>query len=311
MISGEMKLFKNINLYNLEKWTKMLMGKSILHVNQGVGKCYSIEGIQGYYNDLTEKVLRDNKINEIDLPTTKIESREVIYFPIAIFQYGLGAYDLYLLTRDKKNLKKFFLCADWALYNQMENGAWNTFGYKYPDSPYSAMAQGEGVSLLIRAFIESENEKYLNAAKKAIKFMLLPIENGGTTLYKQQEIYLKEYTHLSTVLNGWIFAVFGLFDYVKLSNDKMYKVILEKTLNTLKNNLEKFDNGYWSKYNMDKAIASPFYHKLHIAQLDVLYKLFGFQEFKHYRDLWNDYARNKTYKTRAFIVKAYQKLTEN
>lgn len=102
MISSEMKLFKNINLYNLEKWTKMLMGKSILHVNQGVGKCYSIEGIQGYYNDLTEKVLRDNKINEIDLPTTKIESREVIYFPIAIFQYGLGAYDLYLLTRDKK-----------------------------------------------------------------------------------------------------------------------------------------------------------------------------------------------------------------
>ena len=45
------------------------------------------------------------------------------------------------------------------------------------------MAQGEAASLLIRGFKETGDKKYINAAKKAIDFMLLPLDRGGTSLY--------------------------------------------------------------------------------------------------------------------------------
>ena len=38
----------------------MLTGNSISHVKQGAGSCYSKTEVAGYYNDLTEKVTKDD-----------------------------------------------------------------------------------------------------------------------------------------------------------------------------------------------------------------------------------------------------------
>ena len=38
----------------------MLLGKSLLHVNQPKGKYYEKNQVVGYYNDLTEKVTKSN-----------------------------------------------------------------------------------------------------------------------------------------------------------------------------------------------------------------------------------------------------------
>lgn len=302
---------KNLNKHNVKKWYKMLTGKSILHVNQGIGKIYSKNEIKGYYNDLTEKVTKGDNLSELEIPKLKIENGEEIIFPIAVFQYGLGAYDLYLLENKEVYLNKFKLMADWALKNQEKNGAWNNFFYIYPDNPYSAMAQGEGASLLIRAYIQFKNPDYLNASKRAIEFMLKPVEQGGTTLYKGDNIYFQEYTHKPTVLNGWIFSIFGLYDYIKVSNDKNAKEILRKTLITLELQLGNFDNGYWSKYDTEKTITSIFYHNLHIAQLKSLYDLFEIESFSEYANKWLAYRKKRYNRYRAFAVKVLQKITEN
>jgi len=303
-------MIRNINKYNILKWYKMLTGKSILHVNQGVGKIYSKNEIKGYYNDLTEKVLKDDELYSVKIPNLKTVEGEDIIFPVAVFQYGLGAYDLYLLENKELYFNKFKLMAEWALYNQEESGAWNNFFYVYPRNPYSAMAQGEGASLLIRAYIEFDDERYLNAARKAIEFMLISIEYGGTTLYKDDSVLFKEYTHKPMVLNGWIFALFGLYDYVKISDDEHAKEVLNRSIQSIKLNLALFDNGFWSMYNTDGMITSPFYHDLHIAQLSVLYDLFNIKEFKEYTYKWKKY-RNKWFNSKlAFIVKVTQKITE-
>lgn len=301
---------KNLNMYNISKWSKMLAGKSILHVNQGVGKIYAKGQIKGYYNDLTEKVLKDKNTSSTYIPRIMLETGAEVLFPTAVFQYGLGAYDLYLLEKQDVFLKKFKLMAEWALNNQEENGAWNNFFYIYPEAPYSAMAQGEGASLLIRAYNEFGEEKYLSAAKKAINFMLTPIEDGGTTLYQEKDIIFQEFTHRCTVLNGWIFALFGLYDYIVISNDAQAKDVLERTLFCIKAKLNEFDNGYWSMYNTEGMITSPFYHSLHIAQLNVLYDLFEIESFKEYANRWTVYQDHWFNRKRAFTVKAIQKLTE-
>lgn len=304
---------KNINKYNLIKWYKMLTGRSILHVNQGLGKIYSKTDIRGYYNDLTEKVTKDKNVDALNIPKFKIENGAEVIFPIAVFQYGLGAYDLYLLKGEVCFLEKFKLMADWTLNNQEEKGSWNNFFYIYPDAPYSAMAQGEGISLLVRAYIHYSDSRYLDAAKKAVEFMLTPVESGGTTLYKNNDIFLQEVTNKSTILNGWIFALFGLYDFIKLEGKEQSQLVnvFNRSLNTLKKHLYCFDNGYWSLYNIDGSIiTSQFYHKLHIAQIFALYDLFDIKEFQQYYNKWKRYQDNWINRNRAFILKAYQKLTE-
>ena len=72
----------------------------------------------------------------------------------------------------------------------------------------SSMAQGEGVSVLLRAYKHTSDIKYYETAKKAIDFMLIDIEKGGTTKYldNKEEIIFQEYVCSNDlgVLNGWI-----------------------------------------------------------------------------------------------------------
>ena len=173
----------------------MLRGKSVYHVCQDEGKIYAKDSVEGYYNNLTEKVTRFEI--QGDVPATIIDSGKTVYFCIAIFQYGLGAYDLYLMNGDESMLKKVLSCADWAVKNQQENGAWVAFDFENTDAPYSSMAQGEGISLLLRAYKATNDMKYVNAAKKAKQFMLLDIDMGGTTKYEDGNICFYEYTYYS------------------------------------------------------------------------------------------------------------------
>lgn len=300
-----------ISKQKIIKWFNMLRGNSIYHVNQEIGKIYSVEKLKGYYNDLTEKVTRGGEIPSNKVPTTVVDGGEEIIFPIAVFQYGLGAYDLYLLNEEPKFFEKIKTCADWAVNNQENNGAWSTFFFENQEHPYSSMAQGEGVSLLLRAYKIIDDKKYLESAKKAIEFMLLPISKGGTTKYVGEDIYLYECTHDPLILNGWIFSLWGLYDYYKYTQNAEIQKVLNTTLLSLKKKLPEFDIKYWSNYEEGgQRISSPFYHKLHIAQFRVMHELFGDSIYKEYADIWEKY-QNSFWKSKvAFVKKVLQKVFE-
>lgn len=297
----------SVSLYKIKKWYRMITGKSIFHVNQGVGTCYSKTAVAGYYNDLTEKVTRDDP--GILVPKYHVDTGEEIYFSIGIFQYGLAAYDLYLTAHEDIYKDKLLACANWAVENQQDDGGWEAFAYENPEHPYSSMAQGEGISVLIRAHIVTKDERYICAAKKAKDFMLKPISEGGTVNYRDGGVYLYEYTHKPLILNGWIFSMWGLYDYCKYIDDNVQKT-LAATLHSLKKKLPEFDIGYWSKYEDGKRICSPFYHKLHIAQLRALYDLFGDEIYEEYADKWEVYQNSFWKRNRAFVVKTFQKVFE-
>lgn len=298
----------SVSLYKIKKWYKMMTGKSIQHVNQGVGTCYSKTEITGYYNDLTEKVTKDDP--DILVPEYHVDTGEKMFFSIGIFQYGLAAYDLFLKTHEEVYKNKLLACADWAVKNQQPDGSWVTFAYENPEHPYSSMAQGEGISMLIRAHIATRDERYIAAVHRAKDFMLKPIPSGGTTDYSGTDVYLYECTHEPLILNGWIFSLWGLYDYCKYTGDARVQSVLDATLASLKKKLPEFDIGYWSKYEDGKRICSPFYHKLHIAQLTVMYDLFGDPIYGEYADKWQKYKNSFWKSGRAFIRKAIQKVFE-
>lgn len=300
-----------VSMYQIKRWYLMLTGRSVYHVNQDIGKYFSKSEICGYYNNLTEKVTMQPELLGTERLPEVCTATETVLFPVAIFQYGLGAYDLYLSTQDNRYEQKFMQCAKWALNEQDKQGRWNNFFFYSPHEPYGAMAQGEGSSLLIRAYKHTSDQKYLNAAVSALKYMLMPLEQGGTTKYDAEECYLMEYTFKGMVLNGAIFAWWGLYDYVTLTGDRgeMYEM-MQKTLHSIMYVLPQFKSHIWSLYSLDGLIASPFYHNLHIAQMQAMYQLTGEPIFDKYAKLWTKRQNNIINKSFAFIYKSIQKILE-
>ncbi|HUU81175.1 MAG TPA: D-glucuronyl C5-epimerase family protein, partial [Acidobacteriota bacterium] len=81
------------------------------------------------------------------------------YNPIAIAQYGLGNYNIFYSYRVSQRRRKFLTVSDWLIANLEKNPAglwvWNHhFDWEYRTrlkAPwYSALAQGQGISLLVR-----------------------------------------------------------------------------------------------------------------------------------------------------------------
>ena len=297
----------------IQKWLRMLRHDSVLHVEQGEGKYYSVSEIAGYYNDFSKKVRSVKKFDADVIPlNTAVHGAEKkqVHFPIAVFQYGLGAYDLWLETKDRNYYNVFLKMADWAIKNQEDSGAWNTFGALHYSNPYSSMAQGEGASLLARAYKETGKEIYRDRCKIAIQFMLTPIEKGGTTEYQNGSMILKEYPEKPTVLNGWMFSGFGLLDCWLITKDEQIKNIWMTTVKGIEEALKSFDSGIWSYYDNGGKYASPFYHLLHIELLKAYYKITGSEVIKAYEQKWTRY-KNSWLKSRiSFAIKAAQKITE-
>ena len=189
----------------------------------------------------------------------------IVYFPTTISQYALGSYDLFLMKKNQFFYDKFINSVNWLIKNQYSQGGWNVNNLLR--CKYSAMTQGEGVSLITRAFLKSNDIKYLEASVKALELILKSINNSGTARYITNKLYFEEIAKIepSLILNGWIFTIFGLFDIIKLTKDKKYINMLNVTLKTLENELDNYDCGYWSYYDQCGHLASPFYHRLHIA----------------------------------------------
>ena len=299
----------------LKRWSKMLFGKSRVAVRQGRGKCYQKTGIRGYYNDLTGKVSPETLLDENGIPVNVIEGNRTVYFPISIFQYALGLWDLYLTEKEEGRKEHFLNICEWIVSHQREDGSWDCFspvGYK--KLTVSSMGQGEAVSVLVRAYAETKNAKWLEAADKAIDFMMTDIKNGGTLRVEDDDTVFEEYADIEGtkkgVLNGWIFSLFGVYDYLKLRDDRAVRKIYYDSLRTLKRSLHYYDCGYWSLYDRTGRIASPAYHDLHIELLTVLSDLTDEDEFLLTAQRWRKYQKSKLKKCRAVVKKVFQKLGE-
>jgi len=248
------------------------------------------------------------------------------YNPIAIAQYGLGNYNLFCQTGEKEYSNRFFSSADWLVENLEQNPAglwvWNHhFDWEYRallKAPwYSALAQGQGISLLVRAYKDTDNNKYLRSAQRAFESFLAKIEHGGVSFDDENgftwfEEYIVSPLAPTHVLNGFIWASWGIYDFYLATGDSKAKLLFSKVINTLEANLKDFDIGYWSLYEQSgtllKMIASPFYHKLHIVQLHVLHRITGIQYFREVADKWEGYQASRWKRSLSLGYKALFKL---
>lgn len=154
----------------------------------------------------------------------------------------------------------------------------------------SGLTQGKAISLLVRAFWISNQEKYLHAAKKALQAMILPINEGGTLRVLDNGMaWIEEYPDKnkpSMVLNGHLFTIIGIADYLQVVDDHtiqtLHKELLDSTLSYLSHYIQNkvilYSMASWKPCNI---------HYLKIMQplAQHLYQITAIEDFKKL-DLW-------------------------
>lgn len=295
-------------------WLKMLAGKSYHHKPQNLGKIFEPNKLSGYFNDLTGKILWTGEIDADGVPVNTLSNGRKFQFPILITQKALGHWDRWLAEKDDKDKQQFLILCNWLLEHQDESGGWDTWQpFQRPQySKYSAMTQGQGLSVLSRALKLTNDSRFQQAAEKAFNLFLIGAEEGGVTYFEGDAVFLEEAPSQprNTVLNGWIFALFGLYDYNLAVDQAGVRDIFERSIDTLAQHLAGYDSGYWSYYDSQKRVSSHFYHRLHVSQLEALSLISENPVFEEYHQRWMDFEDKFINRTRAFVVKAFQKLKE-
>jgi len=299
---------------------------SFWHSSNKISDNINVESLDIYYMEFFEKGNYRKYLDKDNIPMLNYYGDiGVQYNPIAISQFGLGNFNLYKKNKDKKNKELFIACSDWLVSNIRKNkkGVWvwmHNFDFEYKEilqSPwYSGLAQGQGISLLVRAYKETNERKYLDTAEKAYNSFLTTVENGGVTyISENQEKWIEEYiTQYNThILNGFIWAIWGVYDYWLLNPSDKNRLDLFHSFNkTILNNLDRYDNKFWSFYELSNnkigMIASHFYHDLHINQLEIMYILTSEKKYLTYSKRWKKYQKSILNRTIALITKIISKI---
>jgi len=166
--------------------------------------------------------------------------------------------------------------------------------YRLDPPWYSALAQGQAASVFVRAQLQSGDERFARAARSSIA-PLLPGSTSGLLAVTADGVVPEEAPSQppSLILNGWIYALWGLWDVAVGLGDRDCQAVFEDSTRCLQRSLERYDVGWWSRYSLFPHplpdLAKPFYHRLHVDQLEVLYRLVGYPEFLDTSRRWAGY----------------------
>jgi hypothetical protein len=169
--------------------------------------------------------------------------------------------------------------------------------------------------MLVRAAAATGSEVYADAARAAFQPLRLDVAHGGVLVTDDQgDLWIEEYLvdRPSHILNGFMWALWGVYDYARWSASPPAWDVWNRSVATLLNRLSDFDTGWWSLYEVRdegrEMLASRYYHTLHITQLRVLHRLTGTQAFADRADRFQSYFDRPSNRVRAFARKAVFKL---
>lgn len=235
-------------------------------------------------------------------------NNEYIYHAVFIIQRGIALMQEYSKTQqvDLLNRAENFILKLIALSNNSEDVALIPYENKHKlhripfevmkPTWYSGMAQGQFLSFASLLYINTKNDKYLKLSEQIFKSLaLIKAENEiwVSCIDRNKNLWIEEYPmeYPNFTLNGFIFAIFGLYDYAHINNSDEVLRYLKGTLTTVYNNIDKYRNkGYPSFYCLRHKTWYPSYHNIHIMQLELLYKMTNEKKFCEYKDIFkSDY----------------------
>jgi len=255
----------------------------------------------GYVKDQKGIKLDSNLVYYVDY--SKIQSlgvsNQLSYYPITIGLGALRSLQAFKLTHDSLHYEIFIANSDWLCKNIDSSGNWFTMhnkqiGNEVLVAPWpSAMSQGLGMSVLTRTYKITHDSTYLLYARKALLSFGKTIQEGGVRTNNKFGVFYEEYpldSNSAHVLNGFIYSLYGLYDLWCLDSNLLAKEYFEEGISTLTNTLPMYDLGNWTRYDLNPiknlrnhwGYCSPWYQKLHIAQLSSIYLITEDKMFEDY-----------------------------
>ena len=237
-----------------------------------------------------------------------------VYHPTSIAQYALACWNAYLAVGDKKQREAFETQAYWLLSHELRfpNGAggWPMpFAAKdfHVSKPWlSALTQGNVISVFVRAYQLTGTSMFLEAARRAVRTFELDILDGGvSTRLAGDGIFFEEVAAYPAahVLNGYILALFGLYDYLALTQESEIAALIQRSLTTFHAIIDEFDAGYWSRYDLlHRHLVPLFYHALHIVLLKALADYSGCEHCMQLAIRWEAYQHRFSCRLRYLIT---------
>ncbi len=239
--------------------------------------------------------------------------------PVTHCNYALKVHSQCLETHDPALRQEFLGLADalWAGGKEIQIADVPCMVWQYDfEAPFysphpvpwiSAMAQGEAMSVLLRAYELTHEDKYRDAAEKALNVFGIPMEEGGIRSFDGQgNVYFEEYpfpNKAHKVLNGFIYALLGLYDNWRATGNPIAKQYFDEGLHTLRAEgvLQRYDLGYWTTYDQrpDKSMSFK-YNAVHVRQLEVLYRISGDTYFLNMSQRWKRYNLKHRYRCQFF-----------
>jgi len=293
--------------------TLALRMRSGSHFRLQIGQHIEPGGIRGYYIDLTEKARTP------EWPPEGYSFSGTHRY-ISLGQWGLAAMDRYMAGEGERWLTAAVAAGEYLVAEQVRSGprrgAWeepegirHTYSLRGPW--ISGMAQGLCASLLVRLYLETNRDEFAAAAVLAPATYDLSTEEGGfRARLPDGHGFPEEYPTrpASYVLNGAIYALWGLYDVHVGLGDSDAGRTFDATSDALADNLHRWDLGYWSRYDLYQHplminVASTSYHLLHINQLRVVARMTERREFGAMAQRFESYADSRVRRSRALAHK--------
>jgi hypothetical protein len=282
------------------------------------GRHVDPEGVRGYPIDFSSKAEAPTVLpGFLDDPGR--------YLWVAHAQRALGCFERWVAGEGEEWLEGARRAADVLVERQAaggpHDGGWvqlRPYPHTYVLEPpwVSAMAQGEGASVLVRMHGETGEERYAEAARRALGPMRIASAEGGASAPLDGRPFPEEYPTdpPSFVLNGAIFALWGLRDVGVGLGDADAAREFEAGVDALAASIHRWDTGSWSRYDLHPHrvpnVASAAYHELHVAQLEAMNALAPRAELARAADRFARYAASPALRARALARKALFRVAE-
>lgn len=158
----------------------------------------------------------------------------------------------------------------------------------------SALAQAQAASVFVRAYLHSAQVEDADLARAAVVPLLH--DDPPTVVARLKTGAALEETPTrppSLILNGWIYAAWGLHDVALGLGATEARAMYDDTVSCLASNLERYDAGWWSRYSLYphrmSDLAKLFYHRLHVDQLRAMAHLTSERAFSDMAERWQSY----------------------
>jgi hypothetical protein len=244
------------------------------------------------------------------------------YHPVLLGAYTLALHESFLQTGDPRTQQDCLNLADFLVTMQAASVTgfgweYDVFDLRYALSPpwVSGMAQGLAISALLRAHTLSPKSVYLESATRALaSFEVSAREGGCREVDALGNVWYEETPSTSPsgsahILNGFLFAIWGLYDYVRVTNDVRAGNLYELGIKTLSAMIRQYDTGYWTRYSLlpRNYLANHTYHGMHINGARIFYELTGNSVFDDCVKQWTRYQLDRICVIEARVVmKAYR-----